>query len=99
MVIVYALISISVIVFMLWILGFLLKWRYQRRRLNQSAPQEAGIARESVEVFYPSTRLNKLWTEGDQKLMCMICLEDFASDSKVRKLRCTHIFHADCIDE
>ena len=31
--------------------------------------------------------------------MCIICLERFAVEDTVRKLKCGHVFHKNCIDE
>ena len=29
---------------------------------------------------------------------CTICLASFEADSQVRRLRCKHLFHIDCVD-
>ncbi|KAH3949298.1 hypothetical protein HBH70_103790 [Parastagonospora nodorum] len=31
--------------------------------------------------------------------LCAICLEHFAEDAQIRGLRCSHAFHAHCLDE
>ncbi|KAF2033064.1 hypothetical protein EK21DRAFT_98394 [Setomelanomma holmii] len=31
--------------------------------------------------------------------ICAICLDNFAEDARVRGLRCSHAFHASCLDE
>jgi len=35
----------------------------------------------------------------DGQTQCMVCLCDFSSGEEVRRLPCTHVFHASCIDE
>ena len=39
--------------------------------------------------------------DGIRKMQptCVICLEEFEVDEKIRRLQCTHVFHANCIDE
>ena len=29
---------------------------------------------------------------------CVICMESFKENEKIRKLKCSHIFHLNCID-
>ncbi|KAF2820707.1 hypothetical protein CC86DRAFT_333315 [Ophiobolus disseminans] len=31
--------------------------------------------------------------------LCAICLDDFVEDAQIRGLRCSHAFHAHCLDE
>ncbi|KAF1349479.1 hypothetical protein EJ07DRAFT_139949 [Lizonia empirigonia] len=31
--------------------------------------------------------------------ICAICLDDFDEDAQIRGLRCSHAFHAQCLDE
>merc|ERR1711920_544837 len=36
-------------------------------------------------------------SESTQR-QCMVCLSDFAENEEVRRLPCSHVFHAPCID-
>ena len=33
----------------------------------------------------------------DKELLCSVCLDDFILTELVRKLRCNHLYHAQCI--
>lgn len=34
----------------------------------------------------------------DQQTECAVCLSEFEEDEEIRKLKCKHIFHKDCLD-
>ncbi|CAG9323194.1 unnamed protein product [Blepharisma stoltei] len=96
MVIVYALVGISISIFALWVIGFIIKCRWRRHAVdNEHSPM--GITKESIESLFPSFNLKNI--DDADIPMCMICLEDYNPKSKVRKLGCGHIFHMSCIDE
>eukprot|EP00357_Protocruzia_adherens_P016239 CAMPEP_0114972572 /NCGR_PEP_ID=MMETSP0216-20121206/472_1 /TAXON_ID=223996 /ORGANISM="Protocruzia adherens, Strain Boccale" /LENGTH=754 /DNA_ID=CAMNT_0002332965 /DNA_START=269 /DNA_END=2534 /DNA_ORIENTATION=+ len=74
-------------------------------RRNQQL--EAAIQREETEgsdlvglgaepeVLFPCTLFQELLTQQSE---CSVCLDTFEKGSKVRRLRCKHVFHRDCID-
>lgn len=41
----------------------------------------------------------KTYIKGDNVEECMICIEEFENNQKVRVLDCEHSFHSDCIDK
>jgi len=41
---------------------------------------------------------NAIKNKLEDSPMCSICMENFQPEDKVRKLLCSHIFHAECID-
>ena len=44
-------------------------------------------------------KFSNLDTDTQSKFnTCLICLDDFKQDSEIRKIKCVHIFHKECID-
>lgn len=67
---------------------------YKRRTRNRNE----NISQLSVE------EMNKLFPEQTcepdaKEETCSICLDFLSSGAKIRKLKCTHMFHGKCIDE
>lgn len=41
----------------------------------------------------------RAWYKGKTKTdSCTICMDNFKSGQKYKKLKCNHEFHADCVD-
>ena len=61
-----------------------------------SAPSPAALLRQLISSVAPS------WVyvrQGRQAESCSICSQSLQKGAVVRKLKCGHIFHAECIDE
>ena len=59
-------------------------------------PTPAALMRQLITAVAP---LRTYVRQGGQGASCNICLEPFEEGAVVRQLKCTHIFHTDCIDE
>ncbi|OMJ95033.1 hypothetical protein SteCoe_1736 [Stentor coeruleus] len=53
------------------------------------------LSAKEFENLCPETN----WSNDNKSETCSICLEDFNTSHKVRKLKCNHVFHTKCIDE
>jgi len=58
---------------------------------DEHLPLPKEVIEKIPEVIY-----EQLKTDEKQ---CPICMEDFASDSKIRKIACNHLFHTLCLDK
>ncbi|OMJ70332.1 hypothetical protein SteCoe_31705 [Stentor coeruleus] len=77
---------------------FVMIWYYKRRRNENfyriASVEESGrsnlieINERIPEIVCPINLLNET---------CVICLEEFKEDRKIRKLKCEHYFHSECI--
>lgn len=52
-----------------------------------------GEEKENIEK---NTKL--VTVEGPTKKACSICLEEYIIGQQLRKTKCNHLFHVDCID-
>jgi len=52
------------------------------------------VTQRDIEEQFPTLDME---LEGTTDAVCVICLEDMRSESKVRRLQCHHTFHAECI--
>ncbi|KAJ9677272.1 hypothetical protein PVL29_022332 [Vitis rotundifolia] len=58
-----------------------------------------------IDLSVPATRasieaLEKIkFEDGNSTDKCMICLEEFATESEVSRMPCSHVYHEDCIIE
>ncbi|XP_041005466.1 E3 ubiquitin-protein ligase RHA2B-like [Juglans microcarpa x Juglans regia] len=50
-----------------------------------------------IEENNPTTRYAKR-LRTNQQTECAVCLSEFKEDEEIRKLKCKHIFHKDCLD-
>jgi hypothetical protein len=72
---------------------------YEERlmEVQETLSRRRGLAQETID------RIEKFRWEGGvrerDQTSCMVCLADFADGDEVRKLPCSHVFHAHCIDE
>ncbi|CAG9323195.1 unnamed protein product [Blepharisma stoltei] len=58
-----------------------------------------GINIDIIQNYYPIYTWRDLKNVIEDTEICVVCMENFEEDSKVRKLICDHVFHAECIDE
>ncbi|CAG9323197.1 unnamed protein product [Blepharisma stoltei] len=58
-----------------------------------------GINIDIIQSYYPIHAWRDLKNVIEDTEICVVCLENFEEESKVRKLICDHVFHAECIDE
>lgn len=71
---------------------------YEERlmEVQEMLSRRRGLSAEAID------RVDKFHWDGsgsEAQAQCMVCLSDFASGEEVRRLPCTHVFHATCIDE
>lgn len=72
---------------------------YEERliEVQEMLSRRRGLSNETID------RVDKFrWGEGAREhtqTQCMVCLSSFADGEEVRRLPCSHIFHAPCIDE
>ncbi|CAL5203853.1 unnamed protein product [Lathyrus oleraceus] len=55
-----------------------------------------------IEEKNPTIRYTKKWNKKPLLLLnmdCSVCLCDFEEGEKVRRLKCKHAFHKDCLDK
>lgn len=69
--------------------------RYRERRAARVIGEIVENRKNELRVRFPGVN----YVEKAEKMACIICFEDFFSDSIVRNLQCLHVFHAKCIDE
>ena len=67
---------------------------YKRRRNIQSRQNNSRLSIEEMEKLFPEISCDRNYKENT----CSICLDNFSGPEKIRKLKCTHIFHSKCID-
>uniref|UniRef100_A0A6M2EN90 RING-type domain-containing protein n=1 Tax=Populus davidiana TaxID=266767 RepID=A0A6M2EN90_9ROSI len=52
-----------------------------------------------IEEKNPTISYSKKLMRQQDSLECAVCLSDFSEGESVRKLKCKHTFHKDCLDE
>ncbi|CAJ0949157.1 unnamed protein product, partial [Mesorhabditis belari] len=63
-------------------------------------PQPVGASLADIEKFTERNEFVKdVEVPENEKERCTVCLMEFETGEGVRKLRCTHLFHVDCIDK
>jgi len=72
---------------------------YEERlmEVQETLSRRRGLSHETID------RIEKFRWEGGvrerDQTSCMVCLANFVDGEEVRKLPCSHVFHAQCIDE
>ncbi len=68
---------------------------YERREWEKSAPKRMqDILKDCPPENFTEGASNNKYTEKS----CAVCLGEFKSDATIRRLTCSHIFHAKCIE-
>ncbi|KAF9925388.1 hypothetical protein FBU30_004801 [Linnemannia zychae] len=73
--------------------GFFHRSRKDPNSNSAGKPQDAVVSQEN------NANLEYLTLEDEQDAVCAICLCEYKDDEELRKMRCTHYFHKDCVDE
>ncbi|ORY02002.1 hypothetical protein K493DRAFT_312194 [Basidiobolus meristosporus CBS 931.73] len=68
-------------------------WRFRQRQR-----QKRDLAPVSVISNLPKKKFYKEKRKGNEPQECVICLEDYVDEDRLRILPCKHEFHIDCID-
>ncbi|CAM8911098.1 unnamed protein product [Rhodiola kirilowii] len=76
-----------------WIITWILKFIDSDSATSSAEPSSAQMIRDSMEL----TTYGDLAAACDEP--CAVCLNLFEEEDAVRRLRCCHVFHAECIDE
>ncbi len=69
----------------------------RHRELNNYDNSYCSIE-EGRTITVDSMKYTALETEFNQ-VTCLICLQDFAEDELVIKMKCKHIFHSNCMEK
>ncbi|KAG0275967.1 hypothetical protein BGZ95_008161 [Linnemannia exigua] len=75
--------------------GFLRKGKKDSSLGAAGKPQDTATSSQDASA----TPIEYLTLEDPQDAVCAICLCDYEDDEELRKMRCTHYFHKDCVDE
>jgi hypothetical protein len=76
--------------------GFLRKGRKDSSLGAASKPQDTVASSQDTTATRP---VEYLTLADAQDAVCAICLCDYEDDEELRKMRCTHYFHKECVDE
>ena len=68
---------------------------YRRRRNNQPINATSRLSIEDMNQLFPEI----IYDGNCKENVCSICLDNFSGPDKIRKLKCSHLFHSKCIDE
>ncbi|KAK3847836.1 MAG: hypothetical protein J3R72DRAFT_430907 [Linnemannia gamsii] len=74
--------------------GFLRKGKKDSGLGAAGKPQDTATSSQEA-----TTPVEYLTLADAQDAVCAICLCDYEDDEELRKMRCTHYFHKDCVDE
>lgn len=98
----YIFIALSGFIVLLWMIGGIIRCKINntedRVRVAQAPQGNAGLSKEVINKKFPVV-IYKTLPKKDNETLCTICLEEFTMKDNVRKLACTHLFHATCIEE
>ncbi|CAG9323198.1 unnamed protein product [Blepharisma stoltei] len=80
------------------LINLLFYLKYRGDIIGGGSPVEInGIPKKIINSLYPCQFWRDIKMQWDTKI-CIICMEEFKSQSKVRQLICGHAFHRNCID-
>ncbi|KAM7276584.1 hypothetical protein ACFE04_018450 [Oxalis oulophora] len=54
---------------------------------------------QMIEEKNPTIQYKKGSSSALESMQCSVCLSDFEEGDKVRRLKCKHTFHKDCLDK
>ncbi|KAF9981427.1 hypothetical protein BGZ75_007295 [Mortierella antarctica] len=59
----------------------------------------SGLEKSAVKSPTQTAPVEYLTLEDAQDAVCAICLCDYEDEEELRKMKCSHYFHKDCVDE
>ena len=65
------------------------------KRVNLPEPKEKAIS-EYLVKFLPHSYVSEV---AEEDFPCTICYEDIVAGEVIRRLRCGHSFHGECVDK
>lgn len=69
-----------------------------RSEVNRRIRGEHVISVTPVALYDHLSQVSPLIASGNTGCVCSICLDDFTPPAVIRRLRCSHAFHGECID-
>ena len=72
---------------------------FERERLEVSKDKKAKVLKQKQLLELPSKRIKALVGKEGEVPKCMVCLEEFIVNDRIRTLKCFHNFHKACIDK
>ncbi|KAG0289405.1 hypothetical protein BGZ96_007055 [Linnemannia gamsii] len=70
-----------------------------RKGKKDSSSSAAAKTQETTSPPGSSSPVEYLTLEDEQDAVCAICLCEYEDEEELRKMRCTHYFHKECVDE
>ncbi|CAM9001797.1 unnamed protein product [Rhodiola kirilowii] len=90
--------TISTVFFTLLLLELLISFRTLFKFLSATATASPTSFFQLVEHKVPTTLYKLRPPFTPESSDCSVCLTKFEEGDKIRKLKCKHIFHKDCLD-
>ncbi len=72
--------------------------RQQTRVQTVEVEMNAEVLQQAIEKKLGSKLYKDLKDQKNYESQCVICLEQFEAETKVRETHCYHVFHKECID-
>lgn len=75
-------------------IDFLALWGHQTQKVSTEV-----IEKNTIKYKYVRSKKRSADEHNPELDKCPICISDFKNGEDVRRLRCLHAFHVDCVDE